>query len=69
MHLVKWLTVCLEKGKGNHPRCSTSWCGDESLCVSFPFLYPLAISREAWVTDLWVKIVWEVIGTLVSLNL
>ena len=29
------------------------WCGDELVCVSFPLLFAPAISKEAWVTDLW----------------
>ena len=27
------------------------WCGEESLCVSFPSLYALTISKETWVID------------------
>ena len=29
------------------------WCGDEPLSVSFPSLFALATSKEAWVVDLW----------------
>ena len=29
------------------------WCGDESLYVSFPFLFTLSISKEEWVEDVW----------------
>nr|CAN69266.1 hypothetical protein VITISV_043642 [Vitis vinifera] len=29
------------------------WCGDESLCVSFPSLFALAVSKDAWVKDVW----------------
>ncbi|RVX03513.1 hypothetical protein CK203_027825 [Vitis vinifera] len=28
------------------------WCGDEPLCVSFPSLFTLASSKEAWVANL-----------------
>ncbi|CBI24109.3 hypothetical protein VitviT2T_017099 [Vitis vinifera] len=30
------------------------WWGDEPLCMSFPSLFALASSKEAWVADLWV---------------
>ena len=29
------------------------WCADEHLCNSFPSLYASALSKEAWVADLW----------------
>ncbi|RVW82307.1 putative ribonuclease H protein [Vitis vinifera] len=29
------------------------WCGDEPLCVSFPSLFALAVSKDAWVKDVW----------------
>lgn len=29
------------------------WFGDESLCVSFPSLYALALPKEAWLIDIW----------------
>ena len=29
------------------------WCGDEALSLSFPFLYALATSKEAWVLEVW----------------
>ena len=29
------------------------WCGEEPLCMSFPSLYALALSKEAWVADFW----------------
>ena len=28
------------------------WCGDEPLCLSFPSLFTLASSKEAWVANL-----------------
>ncbi|RVW41946.1 putative ribonuclease H protein [Vitis vinifera] len=31
------------------------WCGDEPLCVSFPSLFALAVSKDAWVKDVWRK--------------
>lgn len=27
------------------------WCEDELFCVSFPSLFVVAISKEAWMTD------------------
>ncbi|RVW38785.1 hypothetical protein CK203_074214 [Vitis vinifera] len=29
------------------------WCGDEPFCVSFPSLFALAVSKDAWVKDVW----------------
>ena len=29
------------------------WCGDTPLCFSFPSLFALATSIEAWVRDCW----------------
>ena len=29
------------------------WYGNGPLCASFPSLYTLASSKEAWVVDLW----------------
>ena len=29
------------------------WCGNEPLCVSFPFLFALAVFKDAWVKDVW----------------
>ena len=29
------------------------WCGDESLCESFPSLFSISLSKEAWVSDIW----------------
>lgn len=29
------------------------WCDNELLCDSFPSLFALASSKEAWVADLW----------------
>ena len=28
-------------------------CGDESLCISFPLLFVVASSKEAWVKEVW----------------
>ncbi|RVW93922.1 hypothetical protein CK203_028234 [Vitis vinifera] len=64
-HIVKWDIVCLDKRKGDlgvrHlnslnksiPELFLSW--DEPLCVSFPSLFALPSSKEAWVADLWVQ--------------
>ena len=29
------------------------WCGDEALSLSFPSLYALVTSKEAWVVEVW----------------
>ena len=29
------------------------WCGDEALSISFPSLYALSTSKEAWVAEVW----------------
>ncbi|RVW40434.1 Protein arginine N-methyltransferase 2 [Vitis vinifera] len=29
------------------------WCGDKPLCVSFPSLLALVVSKDAWVKDVW----------------
>ena len=29
------------------------WCGDEALSHSFPSLYALVTSKEAWVVEVW----------------
>ena len=29
------------------------WCGDDALSVSFPSLYVLVASKEAWVAEVW----------------
>ena len=29
------------------------WCGETPLCVSFPSLYALAVSKWAMVSELW----------------
>ena len=29
------------------------WCGDDALSVSFPSLYAMAASKEAWVVEVW----------------
>ncbi|RVW55305.1 hypothetical protein CK203_089047 [Vitis vinifera] len=31
------------------------WCGNEPLCVFFPSLFALAVSKDAWVKDVWRK--------------
>ena len=28
------------------------WCGDKSLCVSFPSWYALVLPKEVWMVDL-----------------
>ncbi|RVW78710.1 hypothetical protein CK203_048472 [Vitis vinifera] len=42
------------------------WCRDVLLCVSFPFLYALAVAKEVWVADAWDSSVED--GILVSLG-
>ncbi|RVW39006.1 putative ribonuclease H protein [Vitis vinifera] len=29
------------------------WCGDEPLCESFPSLFSISMSKNAWVSDVW----------------
>ena len=29
------------------------WCGNFALCDSFPFLYAIVTSKEAWLVELW----------------
>ena len=29
------------------------WCGDESLCESFPSLFSISSFKEVWVSDVW----------------
>ena len=29
------------------------WCGATPLCDSFPSLFALTVSKEAWVKDVW----------------
>ena len=29
------------------------WCGDEPLCESFPALFSISLSKNAWVSDVW----------------
>ena len=30
-----------------------TWCGQEPLCSSFPSLFAIAASKDAWVSELW----------------
>ena len=42
---------------GNGQRVSfwkDKWCETSPLCVSFPSLFALTTSKEAWVSDVWV---------------
>ena len=51
---------------GNGQRVSfwkDKWCGTTPLCKSFPSLFALTTSKEAWVKDVWT------VGSLVSLGL
>ena len=29
------------------------WCGYESFCESFPSLFTISLSKEAWMVDVW----------------
>ena len=29
------------------------WCGEEPLCESFPSLFSISLSKNAWVSDVW----------------
>ena len=41
-------------GNGRNVRFGKDkWCGDEPLCISFPSLFVVASSKEAWVEEVW----------------
>ena len=41
-------------GNGQYVRFwNDKWCGDEPLSVAFPTLFGIAISKDAWVADMW----------------
>ena len=33
------------------------WYGDKPVCVTFPSLFTLTVSKEAWVADVWNSLV------------
>ena len=33
--------------------CKGAWCGEEALCSVYPFLFNLALNKEATVADMW----------------
>ena len=49
------------------------WCGDNLLCVLYPSLFALLISKDAWVVNVWNSSVERggggEVGILVSLDL
>ena len=47
------------------------WCGDDLLCVLYPSLFALLISKDAWVVNVWNSSVERggEVGILVSLDL
>ena len=45
------------------------WCRNDTLCDSFPSLYPLADSKDAWVVDCWDSLGKRRGGIPVSLDL
>ncbi|RVW46317.1 Pre-mRNA-splicing factor SYF1 [Vitis vinifera] len=45
---VKW-----EKGLGRVRFWKDRWYGDDPLCTSFPSLFAISSSKEAWVEDIW----------------
>ena len=46
--------IVFSMGDGRRVRFwKDKWCGNNTLCDSFPSLYALADSKDAWVTDCW----------------
>ena len=46
--------VAFKVGDGRRVRFwKDRWCGDEALSISFPSLYALSTSKEAWVAEVW----------------
>ena len=54
----KWIylsgRLAYQVGNGQRVRFwMDKWCGDEPLCESFPSLFSISLSKEAWVSDVW----------------
>ena len=54
----EWLilngSLTYQVGSGQRERFWTDkWCGDEPLCESFPALFSISLSKNAWVSDVW----------------
>ena len=54
----EWLilngSLAYQVGSGQRERFWTDkWCGDEPLCESFPALFSISLSKNAWVSDVW----------------
>ena len=46
--------IVFSMGDGRRVRFwKDKWCGSDALCNSFPSLYALAASKEAWVAEIW----------------
>ena len=46
--------LAFQVGNGQRVRFwRDKWCGDEPLYVSFPSLFTLSLTKEAWVADVW----------------
>ena len=46
--------IVFSVGNGRRVRFwKDSWCGDETLCYTFPSLFALAVSKEEWVVEVW----------------
>ena len=46
--------IVFSVGNGRRVRFwKDSWCGDETLCYTFPSLFALAVSKEEWVPKVW----------------
>ncbi|RVX13202.1 Protease Do-like 1, chloroplastic [Vitis vinifera] len=51
LHLVR---LAYHVGNGQRVRFwMDKWCGDEPLCESFPSLFSISLSKNAWVLDVW----------------
>ncbi|RVW21407.1 hypothetical protein CK203_106934 [Vitis vinifera] len=48
------IKLTYQGGNGQRVRLwMDKWCGDEPLCESFPSLFTISSSKEAWVADVW----------------
>ena len=46
--------MSIEVGNGQRVKFrKDKWCSDTPLCHSFPSLFAISSSKEAWVTDIW----------------
>ena len=50
--VFKW-QVGLPSGQWAESEILDKWCGDEPLYESFPSLFSISLSKNAWVSDVW----------------